>query len=267
MKKGIFKNIAAISLAGIMALGLMACGKKDADKTALEKIKASGKIVMGTSPDFPPFEFKDANGNVVGMDVSIAKEIAKDLGVTLEIKEMDFEGLLPALQGKKFDMILSGMTPKEERKQSVDFSDLYYKTDNVFVVKAADKDKFNTLEDLSGKKIGVQKGSVQEDLAKEKVTNAQLNSLAKTSDVVMNLKSGKIEAVLLEQPVAESFVAKNAELALSKVVIKDQVGGYAIAMPKGETDLQAAINKTIARLEKEGKLKQFFDEAVTLAGE
>ncbi|MBL4930204.1 transporter substrate-binding domain-containing protein [Clostridium paridis] len=267
MKKGMLKKVMALSLVSVMALGLMACGKKEESKTTLQKIKDNGKIVMGTSPDFPPFEFKDTQGNVVGMDVSIAQEVAKDLGVKLEIKEMDFDGLLPALQGKKFDMILSGMTPKEERKQNADFSNLYYKTDNVFVVKAENKDKYTKPEDFNGKKIGVQKGTVQEDTVKEKITNPELNSLGKTGDVIMNLKSGKIDGVLLEQPVAEAYVAKNPDLALSSAVIKDQVGGYAIAMAKGDTDLQAAINKTLDRLEKEGKLKKFFDDANALAGE
>lgn len=267
MKKGIMKNILSVTLVGALALSLMACGKKEESKTSLQEIKDKGKLVMGTSPDFPPFEFKDTKGNVVGMDVEIAKEIAKDLGVELEIKEMDFDGLLPALQGKKLDVILSGMTPKEERKQSVDFSNMYYKTDNIFIVKATDKDKYTKAEDLNGKKIGVQKGTVQEDTVKEKMSGIELNSLGKTSDVIMNLKSGKIDAVLLEQPVAEAYVSKNPDLALTSAIIPDEVGGYSIAMGKGEKDLQDAINKTLDRLEKDGSLKKFFEDANALMGE
>lgn len=267
MKKGLVKKVMAGVLVGAMAFSIIGCGKKDENKTSLQKIKDSGKLVMGTSPDFAPFESKDTKGNVVGMDVMIANEIAKDLGVKLEIKEMDFDGLLPALQAKKLDVILSGMTPKEERKKNVDFSNMYYKTDNVFVVKAADKDKYNKTEDFNGKKIGVQKGSVQEDVASKKIENAQLNSLAKTSDIIMNLKSGKVDGVVLEQPVAEGFVAKNPELALAKATIPDEVGGYAIAMGKGEKELQDAINKTLDRLEKDGSLKKFFDEANAAIGQ
>jgi arginine/lysine/histidine transporter system substrate-binding protein len=268
MKKGIVSKIVAASLVGVMAMGLMACGKKEEQsKSALDQIKANKKLVMGTSPDFPPFESKDTKGNVVGMDVEIAKEIAKDLGVELEIKEMDFDGLLGALQGKKLDVILSGMTPDEDRKQAVDFSSLYYKTDNVFVVQEANKDKYTKIEDFSGKKIGVQKGTVQEKLVNEKVSNPDVNSLGKTGDVVMNLKNGKIEAVLLEQPVAEAYVKNNPGLALSKVTLADEVGGYAIAMTKGESDLQAAINKTLDRLEKDGSLTKFFEDANAAMGE
>ena len=267
MKKGIISKIAAVSLIGIMSVSLMACGKKEESKSALQQIKDKGKIVMGTSPDFPPFESKDTQGNVVGMDVEIAKEIAKDLGVELEIKEMGFDGLLGALQGKKLDIILSGMTPDAERKEAVDFSNMYYKTDNVFVVREADKDKYAKIEDLNGKKIGVQKGTVQEKLVNEKVTNADLNSLEKTGDVIMNLKNGKIDSVLLEQPVAEAYVKNNPGLALSKVTVADEVGGYAIAMTKGESDLQDAINKTLDRLEKDGSLTKFFENANATMGE
>lgn len=268
MKKGIIKKVLSVVLVGAMGLSLMACGKKEAaSKSSLDAIKEKKKIVMGTSPDFPPFEFKDTNGKVVGMDVEIAKEVAKDLGVELEIKEMDFDGLLGSLQGKKVDMILSGMTPKPERKEAVDFSSIYYKTDNVFVVKAENKDKFGKVEDFSGKKIGVQKGTVQEDLTKEKVANADINSLAKTGDIIMNLKNGKVDSVLLEQPVAEAYVAQNPDLALSKVTIADEVGGYAVAMPKGDKELQDVVNKTIDRLEKDGSLKKFFKDANDLMGD
>ncbi|WP_072990706.1 transporter substrate-binding domain-containing protein [Clostridium cavendishii] len=261
MKRNLVKKTIVLLMVTALSISAVACGKKAENKTQLQKIKDSGKLVMGTSPDFAPFESKDEKGNVVGMDVMIANEVAKDLGVKLEIKEMDFDGLLPALQGKKLDVILSGMTPKPERKENVDFSNMYYKTDNAFVVKASEKDKYNTIEDFKGKKIGVQKGSVQEDVTTKNVEKAQLNSLAKTGDTIMNLKSGKIDSVVLEQPVAEAYISKNPDLAIAKPVIKDEVGGYAIAMAKDSKELQEAINKTLDRLEKDGSLKKFFEEA------
>ncbi|MBR5866998.1 MAG: transporter substrate-binding domain-containing protein, partial [Spirochaetaceae bacterium] len=121
------KKIIALLVVLALALPVIAAGQTDV--SAMEKIKANGKIILGTSADYPPYEFHaliDGKDTIVGFDISIAEEIAKDLGVQLEIKDMNFDGLLAALVSGNVDFVISGMTPTEERKQNVDFSDIYY---------------------------------------------------------------------------------------------------------------------------------------------
>lgn len=253
------KKIIAISTIAFMTLGFVACGKKDAatasNKTSVEtkvdKIKKAGQLVVGTSADYPPYEFHKSisgNDNIVGFDIEIAKEIAKDLGVKLVIKDMDFKGLLNALESGNIDMVLAGMTPTDERKQSVDFSNIYYKAAQTLVVRTEDKDKIKTIEDLNGKGLGVQKGSIQEDMAKNQLPKAEPKALGKISDIALALKTKKIDAAIIESPVASSYVNANKDLIISDVKLKTEDAGSAVAVKKGEQDFVDAINKTLDKL-------------------
>ena len=147
MKKGIIKKLMAIAAVATIAIGMVGCGsgttteKKEgnaapaAKATTLDAIKSKGKLVVGTSADYAPYEFHtQVNGKdqIVGFDIEIAKQFAKDLGVELEIKDMAFDGLLVALQADKVDMVFAGMTPTEVRKKNVDFSDIYFTATHAF---------------------------------------------------------------------------------------------------------------------------------------
>lgn len=137
MKSALVKKIAAVAAVAVLAISMVGCGSSgDENKTALDKIKESGKLVVGTSADYPPYEFHatvDGKDEIKGFDIDIAQAVADDLGVKLEIKDMDFDGLLVALQGDKVDMVFAGMTPTEERKQNADFSDIYYTATHRFI--------------------------------------------------------------------------------------------------------------------------------------
>lgn len=265
MKKGIFKNIISLVMIGIMSFGLIACDKSSSDsKNQVEAIKNKGKVVVGLSADFAPYEFHamiDGKDETVGFDINIAKQIASDMGVELEIKEMDFDALISALKAGQIDMIISGMNPTDERKEQVDFSDIYYESQNAVLVNKNDVDKFKEASALDGKKIGVQLGSTQEQLAKNKIKNAELTSLANVNNVVLELKSGKVDAVVTDEPVAEMAVKTNPELALSGITYKEEAGGNAVAIQKGSDELVNLVNSTIKNLKDNGKLKEFLDEA------
>lgn len=270
MKTGLLKKFVAGILIGMFALGSVSCAKKD-EKTAekastVDRIKKSGKLVLGTSADYPPYEFhKSINGKdtIIGFDVEIAKEIAKSLGVQLEISDMKFDGLLAALKTGKVDMIISGMNPTEERKKSVDFSKIYYNANQFVVVRAEDKDKVKSLVDLNGKKIGVQKSSVQESLAKDQIKDAQLKSLGKIPDIVLELKNKKVDAAVIEGPVAKFYTDKNKDLVITDAAfnVKAEEKGSAIAIQKGSDDFLKVVNDTLDRLIKEGKIEKFVIEA------
>lgn len=233
----------------------------------LADIKKAGKIVLGTSAEYAPYEFhKNVGGKdqIVGFDIEIAKEIAKDLGVELEIKDMDFGNLLAELKLGKIDFSLAGITPDEDRAKSVDFSKLYYEAKQAVFVRAGDKDKYKSMADLEGKAIGVQMGSTQEKIA-QGIKGAKLKSLGKTTDLVLELKSKKVDALIVEQPVAVGYVAKNPDLALTEISPEYESGGSAVAVNKGETELLAAIQKTLDRLTADGSIDKWVSEMTELA--
>lgn len=233
----------------------------------LAAIKKAGKIVLGTSAEYAPYEFhKNVNGKdqIVGFDIEIAKEIAKDLDVELEIKDMDFGNLLAELKLGKIDFSLAGITPDEDRAKSVDFSKLYYQAKQAVFVRANDLDAYTSMADLEGKTIGVQMGSTQEKIA-QGIKGAKLKSLGKTTDLVLELKSKKVDALIVELPVAVGYVAKNKDLALTEISPEYESGGSAVAVGKGETELLAAIQKTLDRLTADGSIDKWVSEMTELA--
>jgi len=266
IKKNMKRIIAALTLSTVLlSVGF---AKKNEGNAGGEKKK---KIIVGTSADYPPYEFHatvDGKDVIVGFDIEIAKEIAKDMNVELEIKDMNFSGLLAALSAEKVDMVISGLTPTEDRKKNADFSKIYYTATHGIVMKKEDAATLKSIEELNGKVVGVQQGSIQADMAKEKITNAkEIKEVAKITDLVLMLKTGKVDAIIMEKPVAESYVKSNSEIALTSVEVTDETGGSAIAFKKGNTELVEQANKTIDRLIAEGKIEQFLTEANKLAEE
>jgi ABC-type amino acid transport/signal transduction systems, periplasmic component/domain len=275
MKKGILSKLFVGVILVTMIATLGACGKKTDDKSAnastkeetkLDKIKKSGKLVIGTSADYPPYEFhKQTNGKdeIVGFDIMIADKIAKDLGVQLEIKDMAFNGLLAALNGDKVDMIVAGMNPTPERAKSVDFSKVYYQAVQAIVVRAEDNDKYKTLDSLKGKKVGVQISTTQEELAKKQIAGAEVKSLGKITDLVLELKYKKVDAIVVELPVATSYVDKNKDLAVSdmKFDAATQTKGAAVAIKKNSPEFVNAVNKTLDQLMNDKSIEKFVIDA------
>jgi len=271
------KKIISIMLILAMLLAFAGCGAKPAGvvttteeqkaATKIEQIKAKGKLILGTSADYPPYEFHKAiNGKdeIVGFDIEIAKAIAKDLGVELEIKDMKFDGLLAALVVDDIDIIIAGMVPKEERKKSVDFSIQYYQAEQNVLVRAEDAEEITSIEALKGLKVGAQKSSVQEDLANEKTEAAEVKSLSKITDLVLELQNGKIDAVVLVGPVANAYAKQNPKLAVSGISLGAEEG-VAVAVNKGTPDLLEAINKSLDTMVKAGTIDKFIEEATLLS--
>jgi len=278
MKKRI-RIYGAALLAVAMTVSFVGCGNKTTDSKSsattkpnqtsstsgkLDQIKSAKKLVLGTSADYAPYEFHklvDGKDQVVGFDIEIAKEVAKDLGVELKIQEMNFDGLLGALDTNNVDMVIAGMSPTPERAKNVDFSKIYYTAQQGVIIRAEDKDKIKSIADLKGKKIGVQKGSIQETLAKEQMPDSSLVSISKIPQLVLELKSKKVDALVVELPVANGYVNKQKDLVISQVQVKDETGGSAIAFKKGSKDLVDAVNTTIDRLIKDKKIDQFVSDA------
>ena len=274
MKKGLMKKIIATAVLGIMTMGLAGCAssndKNSASKTdLLEKIQKNGKLVVGMSADYAPYEFHyiDENGKDVigGFDVDIANEIANKIGVNLVIQEMDFDALVSALPAGKVDLVISGMNPTEERAKVVDFSEVYYNSKHGILVRAEDADKYQTFADLEGAKVGVQLGSTQEKIAKTEIPNVNLQQLSNINNLILELKAGKVDAIVMEKPVAEMAVKSNPELAVGKPIYEEQTGGNAVGIAKNNPQLLAKVNEVITELNESGKMDEYIEKANELA--
>ncbi|TJX13511.1 transporter substrate-binding domain-containing protein [Tissierella creatinini] len=240
-----------------------------AESGKIAEIKEKGKIVLGTAAGYPPFEFHkiiDGKDQIVGVDIEIAKRIAQELGVDLEIVDMKFEGVIPALVTDDIDMIIAGMVATEERTKVVDFSVPYYQAKHKLVVKIDDKDKYKTFEDVdvAGLKIGVQKATTQEALANEMFKNAEVVAISKLPDVVLELKNGKINATIIAEPVANAYVKQNQDLYVAEADL-GQEPGINIAVNKGNQDLVDFINVIVEDMKSKGEVLQLLDEATALS--
>jgi arginine/lysine/histidine transporter system substrate-binding protein len=221
---------------------------------------------MGTSADYAPFEYIDtAKGNeIVGFDVDLAKMITKELGYEFEIVDMDFTGLIPALQSGKVDFVLAGMTPTKDRKKNVDFSDVYYVSRNMIVSKKGSGIK--KVEDLKGKTVGVQTGSIQEGEAKKiaKTVDMKIESRNRIPELIQEIQAGRFDAAIIEDTVAKGYLqTSNGKLEGYTIPTNEQEAGSAIAFPKG-SKLRDEFNKVLREKIKNGEvdklIKKWFDQ-------
>ncbi len=266
------KKLMTVALTTVSALSLVACGgaSKDSSETSLKDIQEKGKMVVAISPDYAPFEFKtlvDGKDTIVGADVEIAKAIGEKLGVEIEFSAMNFDNVLASLASGKADMAISGISPTPERAKSFDFSDVYYNAANVVVIKKSNLDKYKSADSFSGQSVGAQKGSVQEPIVTEQLTGSHLVSLTQVPEMVLELKNGKIEGVVLEETIAKGYIEKHDDLAIANVTLKESEDdlGSAIAVPKGNTSLKEAINEVLKELKASGKIDTFIQEAYELS--
>ena len=244
------KKILALALAALMAFALVACNAP-----------AEETLTMGTNAAFPPYEFMDDAGNVVGIDAEIAAAVAEKLGMKLEIKDMAFDSLITAVSTGSVDIVLAGMTVTEERKESVNFSDSY--ATGVQVVIVTEDSTIATIEDLKGKKIGVQTGTTGDiycagDYGEDAVARYDNGALA-----VAALQNGQVDCVVIDNAPAQEFVKANPGLVILDTEFANEE--YAIGMAKDNTALLDAINGAIAELKEEGKLQEIIDKYIPAA--
>ena len=232
---------------------------------SLQKIKQKGTLVVGMSADYPPYEFttkKNGKTEYVGFEVDLAKQFAKDLGVKLVIKNMDFDSLLVALETGKIDVIISGMNVTNERKKSVDFSNTYYSGNSYFLINKTDKERFNTAKDFKGKTVGAQNGTLQSTMIDKNMPGVKNKGLAKLSNLVIGLQSHKVSAVLMDEATAKAYAANNSNLYAFNSKLPSTAGDIAMAFPKGDKSLEAAANKTIKQVNDEDLVnKQWIPQA------
>lgn len=240
------KKILSIALVALVGLFLGACSDSKNKES-----NASVELKVGTAPNYKPFNYKE-NSKLTGFDTDLVEEIAKKNGIKIVWVETNFDGLIPALKAGKIDMIASAMSATDERRQSVDFTKPYYMSKNLYL-KLKNNDSLQTKNDLEGKKIGVQLGTLQENTAKA-IKNAQVQSNKDLNIAVLALKNNKIDAIVADQ----GFLAENPEL-VSFYQETDGGEGFSFAFDKNkQKDIIEIFNKGID----EAKTDGFYDTLI-----
>jgi polar amino acid transport system substrate-binding protein len=218
---------------------------------------------MGTSADYPPFESVDtANGNkIVGFDLDLAKYIADQLGYKLEVKNQDFNGLIAALNSKKVDFVMAGMVDTPDRRKNVAFSRTYFNDYQVILSKKGAK--INSVEDLKGKKVGVQLGTTQETLANKlnKTIPMNIQRWDRLNEMVEAMRAGKLDAIITVSSVAYGYTSKDKNMHQFKAIVdgKTESDPISVAFPK-KSKLAAEFDKVIAKAKKNGKLDELVNK-------
>ncbi|EQA8528322.1 transporter substrate-binding domain-containing protein [Campylobacter jejuni] len=243
--------VALVGLVGLVGLFLGACSDSKNKES-----NASVELKVGTAPNYKPFNYKE-NSKLTGFDTDLVEEIAKKNGIKIVWVETNFDGLIPALKAGKIDMIASAMSATDERRQSVDFTKPYYMSKNLYL-KLKNNNSLQTKNDLEGKKIGVQLGTLQENTAKA-IKNAQVQSNKDLNIAVLALKNNnKIDAIVADQDTAKGFLAENPEL-VSFYQETDGGEGFSFAFDKNkQKDIIEIFNKGID----EAKTDGFYDTLI-----
>ena len=236
--------------------------------TLLEKIQQSGKLVVGTEAQYPPYEFKDLDASFTGCDMWLAQQIADSLGVELEVVDMAFDGIIPAVQSGQVDIGIAAFTKTPERAEEIDFSDLYETSNQLLIVKAGNAELYSNKEALAGQKVGAQKGTIQSQLIQSALPDSELFELEKYPALALEVQNGNIAGLVVDQAVGESLVANsNGELEVSNFEFSAEEAsfGKSVVIAKGNEDLVAAVNEVVNKVTSDGSYQAAYDEAVALA--
>lgn len=258
MKK--IKKIAALLLAVVLLIACTSCGsKKEAASTSatptLDAIKEKGKLVVMTNASFPPFEYIDGQGKVVGVDLDSAKKIADKIGVELEIIDMDFDLLIDALKNGKGDLVAAGMTATPSRAQEIDFSIIYISMGLKVIVPVGTDIK--TFDDLDGKRIAVQEATTADIYAQEHYTNATLMQFKSAIDAGNAVKTGNADCAIIDMLPAEYMTANSPEIELMPELLSAE--DTAMGVAKGHEDLLAVVNEVLQGIMDDGSLTESFN--------
>lgn len=210
-------------------------------------VLAKDKIYVGTNAEFPPFEYLE-NGEITGFDMDLVQEIGKIIDADIKIVDMAFDGLLPALQMKKVDLVIAGMTANEERMKTVSFTQPYYTASQVIIVKEGDN-SIKSFADLKGKKVGVMLGFTG-DMVVSEIEGVKIERFNAAYAGIMALQAGKVEAIVLDSEPAKNYVAQNKGLILADADAEQEE--YAIAVRKNDKVLLEKVEKALSEIKENG---------------
>lgn len=261
----VFALISLLSLAMVFAAG----SSEKSEMNKLDKIKAAGKLIVGTEAQYAPYEFKDANANFVGCDIWLAQQIADSIGVKLEIVDMSFDGIIPAVTSGQVDIGIAAFTATPERAEVIDFSSSYETSTQYLIVKAGNENVYTTKASLKGQKIGAQKGTNQSQIVKNGFPESELFELAKYPALALEVQNGNIAGLVADQAAGESIIeSSEGKLVKANFTFDPEdgaVGTKNAVIQKGNPELVAAVNEVIDRVVADGSFLEEFNKAVDLA--
>jgi len=232
-------TIFSIALILIVGLSLGGC------------VEEENKIIVGTSADFPPFEYISEDGAFVGFDVEMVTKILEDAGYTVEVKDISFDSLIPSLENGKIDVIAAAMTITEEREEQIDFSNPYYEADQSVLTKVGGNLNLDTSQDLQNYTVGAQTGTtgaawIEENLVDNgNMSEDDFKRYETYTLAVLDLVNENLDAIVLDKPVAESYV-KNQNVEIVMTIITEE--SYGLGVKEGNTELLEKINSGLATL-------------------
>lgn len=231
------------------------CGQESADKSSGEKV-----LHIGTNADFAPFEFQDEKGGTEyqGFDMDLIRAVAKEMGYKADIQNLNFDGLIPAMESGNIDLIAAGMSINDERKQQVDFSDPYYTSGLTIIVKK-DNNDIKGFKDLEGKKIAVQIGTTGMTEA-QKIKGADVKALNSSADTFLELEAGHVDAVINDRPVNDYFMVQSKSQDLKRLDDSLTSEEYGFAMKKGNTELAQKVNAALKTLKENGEYDKIYEK-------
>lgn len=267
MKKGFLTFI--LLLAGLF---LAACGTSNtAQNTSEEQTTPSENkeqtaqtetkkvYSVATDSNFVPFEFQNPDtGEMQGFDIELIQALAKEAGVEINIETLEFSGLIAGMESGRFDIGIAGITITDERKQKIDFSDPYYDAGLITVVQADNKD-INSMDDLSNKKVATRTGSTSYDYLKEKYPDAKVIPFEGIVEAYMELRSGRIDAVVYDSPNAKYYVNEKADGSLKVVGDIVEAQQYGIAFKQG-SELAQPFNEALAKFKEDGTYDDIYEK-------
>ncbi|MFR7451466.1 MAG: transporter substrate-binding domain-containing protein [Gemmiger sp.] len=288
------KKVLSVLLAASLALGMTACGSTASSEAASEPAASEstasseaasseaaadatsdtasaevttvepGKLIMSTNAAFPPYEMTADDGSFEGIDVEIAGAIAEKLGLELQIDDMDFDAALLAAQTGKSDMVMAGVTVTEDRQTVMDFSDSY--ATGIQVVIVPEDSDIASIDDMTGKMIGVQRGTTGDQYCSASVEDGGFGEENVTRydnglTAVQALNNGQVDCVVIDNAPAQEFVAANPGLKILDTEYANEE--YAIGVAKGNTQLLDAINTAIAELKADGTIQSILDKYIS----
>ena len=277
------KKFLAMAMAAVLALSLVACGGAPAESapasepasapaesapaSRVEAIKAAGKLVLGTEAQYAPFEFIDMDGNFAGCDIWLANKIAEKLGVELEVMDMAFDGIIPAVKAGQVDLGIAAFTVDPERAKEIDFSKVYQKDAQMLLVKKGNEATYNTKEALKGLQLGAQRGTIQSKIVASVFPESPLFELDKWPALALEVINGNIAGIVVDGAVAEGLVANNDQLVIADYDFsgEDIDVGKAAVLQKGNDDLMAVVNEVMDEVIADGSFEAAYEDAVALS--
>ncbi|WP_414840844.1 transporter substrate-binding domain-containing protein [Enterococcus saccharolyticus] len=262
MIKGFLIMLSVGILAGCSSGGTSSSNSEGTGNADFDKIMDKKELRVATASGYAPYEFIDLNASsteVVGVDMAFAEKVAEELGVKLVVQDMTFGSILGSLTQGSVDLAIAGMSITEERKQSVDFSEPYLKSENRVIALNKNVDKFKTIDDLNDARLGAQQSTTQETIIQEAMTPKQTVTLEKIPDLILELLTENIDGIVIEDTVAQQYLISNPDIGFTDIEIPEEYRykETAVAIKKGNQELVDAVNKVIQENQDNGNFDQW----------